>query len=100
MSVLAAARALPQARPANRRPRPFPSPPAANQLGDVARPVPDPLKDGATLPVSEFVAQVFGIRRGGAFPGEWGAVGMLGALGAAYFAASYCGLRFMRHQKR
>lgn len=72
----------------------------ANQLGDVARPVPDPLKDGATLPVSEFVAQVFGIRRSGAFPGEWGAVGMLGALGAAYFAASYCGLRFMRHQKR
>jgi hypothetical protein len=82
-----------------------PSPPsasAASQLGDVSRLVPNPLEGGAALPVSAYVAGAFGIRKGGpgVFPGEWGALGMLGALGAAYFAASYIGLRFLRYQKR
>jgi hypothetical protein len=64
--------------------------------------MPSPTEAGASLPVNEYVAAVFGMRRGGAgvFPGAWGAVGMLGALGAAYFAASYLALRFRRQQKR
>ena len=64
--------------------------------------MPSPTEAGVSLPVREDVAAVFGIQRGGAgvFPGAWGAVGMLGALCAGYFAASYLALRFLRHYKR
>jgi hypothetical protein len=76
----------------------------ANQLGDEARPIASPWDPSAALPVRDYVAQFFGVQRGGigtgVFPGEWGAVGMLGILSAAYFAASYLALRFLRHQQR
>lgn len=68
--------------------------------------IPDPLAPGATIAVNDFIASAFGIERGGGggasgvFPGQWGAVGMLGALCAAYFVASYLSLRFLRHQRR
>ncbi len=78
-------------------------PSAADQLGDVQRPVESPIEEGLVVPVKTYLADVFGIQRGGAggpFPGEWGAVGMLGALGAFYLACSYMSLRFLQHQKR
>lgn len=76
--------------------------PAADQLGDVDQLLPSPLDGGGMVSVSEYVAIIFGIQRGGpgVFPGQWGAVGMLGALAVFYFACSYLGLRFLQYQKR
>jgi hypothetical protein len=61
-----------------------------------------PLQVGGLIPVKEHLSAVFGIQAGGrgVFPGEWGAVGMLGVLSALYFCCSYLGLRFLQHQKR
>ena len=74
--------------------------PAADQLGSEARLVPSPVEPGATLAVWQYVDEVFGIQRGGPGIGEWGAVGLIATLGAAYFCVSYLSLRFLRHQKR
>lgn len=74
----------------------------ASQLGHSQQLVADPREGGGIITVKEYVSMVFGIESGGpgVFPGEWGSVGMLAALSAFYFACSYLGLRFLRHQKR
>lgn len=69
-------------------------------LGDVINPIPDPTSaTGGTVSVKDYVAAMYGMGVS-MFPGPFGSLGMLLAIGAVMLNVSYLGLRFARFQNR